>query len=229
MFGGNLLLGVWDMRLLACCWTGYQIGDLGFGGIGTLRGSVRILGFWEFQIMESLTFPNVEYGRMGLDWAGCGCSSSRIGKSLVGSWGRNYIKRGCGRERLLCRRKVGHGRVTLAQMPVTVHNGKLPICGVSVADVVIDFSFLFYKFLWWAFCQISEIQHQHWRWNQNLAVLSPYHLYWKQLLVTWKPWITTSKQWVLIDKIGELPIIFFMLLPCWVHAYTALNCWCSLE
>eukprot|EP00268_Persea_americana_P069093 TRINITY_DN9748_c0_g2_i5.p1 TRINITY_DN9748_c0_g2~~TRINITY_DN9748_c0_g2_i5.p1 ORF type:complete len:416 (-),score=64.38 TRINITY_DN9748_c0_g2_i5:204-1451(-) len=72
--------------------------------------------------MVSLTFPNVEFGRLGLDWAGCGCSSSRIGKSLVGSWGRNYAKRGCGWERLLCRHKVGHGRVTLAQMPVTVHN-----------------------------------------------------------------------------------------------------------
>lgn len=106
----------------------FEVGvRLGYWVLVGLSGSVRILGFWVFQIMVSLTFPNVKFGRIGLDCVGCGCSSSRFGKSLVGFWGRNHAKRGRGRERLLCRRKVGHGRVTLAQMPVTVRNGKLPL------------------------------------------------------------------------------------------------------
>ncbi|XXG67755.1 hypothetical protein AAC387_Pa06g1023 [Persea americana] len=102
-------------------------------------------------MMLSLTYPNVELSRMGLDWVGCGCSSSRGGISLVGSWGRKYGRWGRRPERLLCRGKVARSGVCSAQIPDTVRNDVLdaatlenksksssPISISSLLDAVAD-------------------------------------------------------------------------------------------
>lgn len=101
-----------------------------------------------FEKMISLTFPNVDFGRIGLDYVGCACSSSRNGISLVGSSsGMNCAKWGRRPERLLSRRKVTHCSVSSAQTPdrvldVNVRDSASAVEGKSKSSSLISASSL---------------------------------------------------------------------------------------